>query len=148
MTRAEAAPLITGKILNIGGMMRRDADRMLQPFDLNQQQFSILFAIGREKRVNQTNMVNQMVLEKAHVSKVVKKLHRLGLIGIEPCREDRRSAWLSLTPEGDRVLRECRSLIAEWNGAWTEEMTLKELQRLLEGLTRLQEVLKKKLERP
>lgn len=144
MNTAESAPIVIGKLLNIAGMLRKEADRILEPYHLNQQQFSILFTIGRDKRVNQKDMVNQMVLEKAHVSKVVKKLHGLGLIGIEPCLEDRRSSWLSLTSEGERVLHECRGLITDWNGEWAKEMKPEELQSLLDGLDRLQGILKAK----
>lgn len=148
MHKSETAPIIIGKLLNIGGILRRKADRMLEPYHLNQQQFSILFTVGREKRVNQKQMINRMVLEKAHVSKIVKKLHALGLIAIEPCLEDRRSSWLSLTPRGEEVLHECRGLIADWNKEWTSQMPPEEMERLLEGLSMLQGILKEKQERP
>lgn len=144
MERSEIAPVIIGKLINIGGMLRKDADQILQPFNLNQQQFSILFSIGLEGRVNQKNMVTKMVLEKAHVSKVVKKLHKMDLISIEPSSEDKRSSWLSLTSRGEKVLRECRTSIAAWNEEWTAEMDIDQLHLLLDSLTLFQGVLREK----
>jgi DNA-binding MarR family transcriptional regulator len=55
--------------------------------------------------VNQKSMVNKLLLEKPHVSKVTKKLHRMGLIDVEASEEDKRSSWLSMTTSGsDRNL--------------------------------------------
>lgn len=71
-----------GKLLNIGGMLERKANRLLSPFDLNQQQFSLLFEIAQAGRVNQKTMVNRLMLEKAHVSKIIKKLSGMGLVAV------------------------------------------------------------------
>ncbi len=144
MNKVEMAPLIIGKLMNIGGMLRKKADQILMPYNLNQQQFSILFSIGREGRVNQKNMVTKMVLEKAHVSKVVKKLHSMDLISIEPCSEDKRSSWLSLTSRGEHVLRECSIGIAAWNSEWTAGMDMDQLGNFLDSLTLFQGILREK----
>jgi DNA-binding MarR family transcriptional regulator len=49
-------------------MLQRKGNQLLLPFDLNQQQFSILFSIEQKGKIKQKNMVNQLVLEKDHVS--------------------------------------------------------------------------------
>ena len=55
-------------------------------------------------------MVNRLLLEKAHVSKVVKKLQIMGLIDILPFPGDKRSALLSPTAKGQKLVDECRTI--------------------------------------
>ncbi len=144
MDKNELAPIIIGKLLNIGGMLQKRGNQLLLPFNLNQQQFSILFSIEQENKVNQKNMVNKLVLEKAHVSKVVKKLHRMGLITIEASIEDKRSSWLSITKKGRTTVRECKKCIYQWNEDWINEIDQAQLHSLLDSLSILQNVFKDK----
>lgn len=144
MNDRELAPLIIGKLLNIGGMLQRKANQMLLPFNLNQQQFSILFEIDKAGKVTQKSMVNRLLLEKAHVSKVVKKLNAMGLIHITVSSEDKRSSWLSMTEKGKHTVKECRKLFSEWNGEWMSEIDSDQLKLTLENISELQEVLKEK----
>ena len=145
MDKKELAPIIIGKLLNIGGMLQRKGNQLLLPFNLNQQQFSILFSIEQEGKVKQKNMVNKLVLEKAHVSKVVKKLFNMGLIDIEASTEDKRSSWLSITEKGKDTVEECRKSIYKWNEDWTNEIDMDQLHSLLDVLTILQNVFKSKI---
>lgn len=140
----QSAPIIIGKLLNIGGMLQRHGNRLLRPFGLNQQQFSILFEIAKAQRVNQTDMVNRLVLEKAHVSKVVKKLNEMGLIAINTSAEDRRSTWLEPTPQGEQIISKCMQLFERWNEEWIAAFDDKELNSMLKHLTQLQSVFRTK----
>lgn len=97
--------IIIGKLMNISGILQRESNRLLLPYQLNQQQISILFEIAKAKEVQQKNMVNRLLLEKAHVSKVVKKLQIMGLIDVIPLPDDNRSALLSSTEKGPCTLR-------------------------------------------
>lgn len=103
MDNLQLAPVIIGKLLNIGGMLQSQGNKILQPYGLNQQQFSIFFEIASAGRVKQKDMVYRLLLEKAHVSIVVKKLHGLDLITITASEEDKRSAWLEPTRKGKQV---------------------------------------------
>lgn len=145
MDNLNLAPIIIGKLFNIGGMLQRHANRTLMPFGLNQQQFSIFFEIGKAGNVKQKDMVNRLLLEKAHVSKVVKKLHKMKLISITASDEDKRSAWLAPTPEGKRILNKCRGIFREWHREWVDAVDDKQLTALLENLSQLQAVFEKKL---
>lgn len=145
MNKKEIAPLIIGKLLNIGGMLQKKGNQLLSPFDLNQQQFSILFSIDQEGKVNQKDMVNKLVLEKAHVSKVVKKLYKMGLIEIKASAEDKRSSWLSITKKGKDTVKECRKCLYQFNEDWTKEVNNKDLKSILDNLDIIQNVFKSKL---
>jgi DNA-binding MarR family transcriptional regulator len=145
MEEKDLAPVIIGKLLNIGGMLQRKANQLLGPFDLNQQQFSLLFEIDRAGRVNQTTMVNRLVLEKAHVSKIVKKLSAMGLINVGTAPEDKRSTWLTITPKGQETVKQCRQLIRVWNKEWAGTIDSDRLQAILDDLAVLQAIFGEKL---
>jgi DNA-binding MarR family transcriptional regulator len=140
MNKTQLAPIIIGKLLNIGGMLQRHGNRVLLPFDLNQQQFSIFFEICKARKVKQKEMVNRLLLEKAHVSKVVKKLQNMGLITITASDDDRRSAWLAPTPKGKQVLSKCMKLFEKWNQQWLADINDKQLHSILKTLSTLQTV--------
>jgi len=134
----EFPSIIIGKLMNISGILQRESNSLLLPYQLNQQQFSILFEIAKAKKVQQKNMVNRLLLEKAHVSKVVKKLHAQGLIDILPFPDDKRSALLAPTAKGQKLVDECRAIFQKWNKEWFEPFNVPELRQILDGVDQLQ----------
>jgi len=146
MDNLQIAPVIIGKLLNIGGMLQRYGNRVLMPFGLNQQQFSIFFEIAKERKVKQKEMVNRLLLEKAHVSKVVKKLHKMELVTITTSDEDKRSSWLAPTLKGKQLLSKCMQIFEKWNEEWLEAIDDKQLNSILDNLTQLQAVFEEKIQ--
>ena len=138
------ASVIVGKLMNISGILQREGNRLLAPFDLNQQQFSILFEIAKAGEVQQKNMVNRLVLEKAHVSKVVKKLQQMGLITVDTKPDDMRSSWLSVTKKGAQVVDGCRKVFQQWNCDWDTYYNADELSQILDSVEKLQYLFKEK----
>lgn len=136
--------IIIGKLMNIGGMLQRQGNQMLQPFNLNHQQFAVFFEIAKVGRVKQKEMVNRLMLEKAHVSKVVKKLHKMGLITVSKTDADKRACWLATTPQGEETLAQCTQMFREWHREWVGEIDEAEFTPLLESLTKLQSIFKDK----
>ena len=143
----EFSSIIIGKLMNISGILQRESNRLLLPYQLNQQQFSILFEIAKAKEVQQKNMVNRLLLEKAHVSKMVKKLQAMGLIDILPFPEDKRSALLSPTAKGQKLVDECRAIFQKWNREWFELFNAPELLQILDGIDKLQKAFLSKYSR-
>jgi len=134
----EFPSIIIGKLMNISGILQREGNRLLLPYQLNQQQFSILFEIAKAKEVQQKKMVNRLLLEKAHVSKVVKKLQTMGLLDIIPLPDDKRSALLSTTVKGQKLVDECRAIFQKWNKEWLEHFNAAELYQILDSVEKLQ----------
>lgn len=124
--------------MNISGILQRESNSLLLPYQLNQQQFSILFEIAKAKEVQQKSMVNRLLLEKAHVSKVVKKLQSMGFVSISPMSDDKRSALLSATEEGQKLVRECREVFADWRNDRLGEFNTQELLQILDSVEKLQ----------
>lgn len=145
MNRSEMAPIIIGKLLNIGGMLQRKGDKLLQEFNLNQQQFSILFEINLAGKIKQKDMVNRLLLEKPHVSKVVKKLQGMELITVTQTSEDKRAFWLESTAKGKEVVNKCREIFKDWNLDWASEIPENQLSDLMSNLGTLQSVFKSRI---
>ena len=144
MEKEQIPGIIIGKLMNIGGMLQRQGNKMLLPFNLNQQQFSIFFEIAKAGKVKQKEMVNRLMLEKAHVSKVVKKLQQMELITITKNDEDKRSYWLSVTGKGEKILKQCTEIFSDWNRQWICEIDETELSSIVDNLTILQNIFKEK----
>jgi DNA-binding MarR family transcriptional regulator len=134
----EYRSIIIGKLMNISGILQRETNRLLAPYQLNQQQFSILFEIAKAKEVQQKDMVNRLMLEKAHVSKVVKKLQIMGLVDVVPIPEDKRSSLLKPTATGKKLVGKCRVVFRKWNKECLEQFNSKELDQILNSVDRLQ----------
>ena len=49
LEREEIPPVIIGKLMTISGILQREGNRLLLRFQLNQQQFSILFEITKAR---------------------------------------------------------------------------------------------------
>ena len=130
--------VIIGKLMSISGILQKESNRLLLPYQLNQQQFSVLFEIARAGEVRQKNMVNRLLLEKAHVSKIVRKLQSMGLIKITPLEGDKRSAILSPTEKGFDIIRRCRTVFDEWKKEKLSQFSSEELLQILESVDRLQ----------
>ena len=144
LNQKEFHSTIIGKLMNISGILQREGNRLLLPYQLNQQQFSILFEIAKAEEVQQKNMVNRLLLERAHVSKVVRKLQTMGLIEIIPFPDDKRSALLSPTTKGQKLVDECRAIFQKWNQEWLEQFNASELHQILDGVDKLQKAFQRK----
>ena len=144
MNRDQIPGVIIGKLMNIGGMLQRHGNKMLQPYDLTHQQFSIFFEIAKIGKVRQKDIVNRLMLEKSHVSKVIKKLDKMGLIIITETEDDKRASWVTTTPKGDEVVTQCSEMFAQWHEEWVDEVDGEELATILDSLTTLQTIFSNK----
>lgn len=142
MDNNEFASIIIGKLLNISGMLQKQGNKMLATYGLNQQQYTVFYEIAKAEKVMQKDMVNRLQLEKANVSKIVKKLQQMGLITLTVQEEDKRSSWLSITSQGKEVLNNCSHMFKEWNRGWTEGISTEELTSIVDHMAKLQEIFK------
>ena len=139
--RALATSRLVGKLMNIGALIERSTNRLLLPHDLNHQQFSILYEIFRAGEVQHKDVTNRLLLERAHVSKVVKKLQSMGLVEVAPHPDDGRSFLLSVSPAGRALVADCQSLFAAQKREWFRHFETEELLQILEEVSALQQAL-------
>jgi len=97
------------------------------------------------KKVQQKDLVNRLMLARAHVSKVVSKLEEQGLISSHPCQSDKRSTIISTTKKGDLVIEECRGIFSQWRKECFNSFNSYKLTQMVECLDLIQNLFKKQL---
>jgi DNA-binding MarR family transcriptional regulator len=75
------------------------------------------------------------------MTRIVKLLEQGGLISRTPDKSDRRVAWLSATPSGERIMREGRSARVALLADWLRPLSLKDRNTLAQAANILERVL-------
>jgi DNA-binding MarR family transcriptional regulator len=100
--------------------------------------YKVFTTIVRLERVTQSALAETLVADKGQISRTVKELEDLGLIGREPDQTDRRSSILFPTPFGLERLAAARapqeSSLLEALEEWSVD-DIRTLTRLLHALT-------------
>lgn len=138
MDRTLTSTLIIGKLLNLGGTLEKEGNRVLSAWGINHQQFTVLFEIASEEVTTQKEMCNRLRLEKSHISRIIKKLIKMGLITSEACKRDKRSSYLKTTERGKKVINPCLKSLKEWNRKVFLNLSNDELETILKSLTQVQ----------
>jgi DNA-binding MarR family transcriptional regulator len=103
-------------------------------------QVSLLFQISRHRGIGVRDLAALERMSAAAMSGYVDRLERAGLVQRTPDPNDRRRHGLSVTAEGDRVLRSVKSRRTAWLAARLEGLTPEELEavdKAVEPLLRL-----------
>ncbi|MGF6173676.1 MarR family winged helix-turn-helix transcriptional regulator [Ensifer sp. 4252] len=82
----------------------RQFDDALRPLDITNGQFSVLMSLNRPAPPNMRTVALLLAMDRTTLTAALKPLERRGLVEIFADEEDRRSRWLRLTPEGERLL--------------------------------------------
>ena len=103
-------------------------------------QVSLLFQIQRNRGIGVRGLAALERISAAAMSGHVDRLERAGLVQRTPDPGDRRRHGLSVTPEGERVLRSVKSRRTAWLASRLEQLSPDELAALaaaVEPLLRL-----------
>lgn len=141
MKKREKQIQVVRDLLQIGAFLQKTGNRIAGEFGLTQQQFVVLNEIVEKGGINQKQIVGALLFEKSNVSKVVKKLHTLGLIHVASDPEDARSTMLSITMEGEGLWRECLGRMNAWSQTWLEPQNHEELEAFSRMLARLKDLI-------
>lgn len=77
----------------------------LSQYNITPPQGSILWILSRTKDVSQTEIVRALMLDKANVSALVRKLKEEGYIDVKTAENDGRKSILSLTAKGKDIVK-------------------------------------------
>lgn len=73
---------------------------------LTTRQFAVLVAVGQNRDISQTGLVQVTGIDRSTVAEIVKRLLRRGLIKRKRTRLDARAYAVRLTDEGEALMRE------------------------------------------
>lgn len=79
-------------------------DEALRPFDLTNQQFSLLMSLNRPEPPPIGPVANLLGMDRTTLTAALKPLERRGLVVVAAGEKDRRSRLLAITPEGIALL--------------------------------------------
>jgi DNA-binding MarR family transcriptional regulator len=93
-------------LLLVQSLLERRSEAYFQPFGLTGAQFNILNLLAyRDGRMNQSELVDLLLVGKSSISIVLNRMVRDGLVKREEHPTDRRHTILALTPKGRALWR-------------------------------------------
>jgi DNA-binding MarR family transcriptional regulator len=125
-------------LLRVGRELRREAREV----GVSPEQVSLLVAIKYAPGIGVGELAARERVSAAAMSKHVDRLERAGLAERKPSADDRRRVGLTLTDEGQRVLRRVRSRRTAWLASRLRGLSPDELaavEAAVEPLSRLLE---------
>jgi len=123
-------------LLQVGRELRREA----RAVGVSPEQVSLLVAIKYAPGIGLRELAARERVSPPAMTKHVDRLERDGLVARTPSAEDRRRVGVSLTEEGQRVLRRVRSRRTAWLAQRLRGLSPKELaavEAAVEPLRRL-----------
>ena len=123
-------------LLRVGRELRREAREV----GVSPEQVSLLVAIKYAPGIGVGELAARERVSAAAMSKHVDRLERAGLAERKPSADDRRRVGLTLTEEGQRVLRRVRSRRTAWLASRLRGLSADELaavEAAVEPLLRL-----------
>lgn len=114
-----------------------------QDIDLNVAAVHLLLECDKEQGLTQQDLVNRLILNKSYISKLIKKLHSLGLVSIDWDMKDKRRQCLSLTEKGKHLLNNIEEEANHRVANALSYLSKDEQQKALEGLGQYTQALKK-----
>jgi DNA-binding MarR family transcriptional regulator len=149
---ADAGSPEAGRALDLGGLeglaglhlrlaqaaVHRRFLELLAPLDATQKQVAVLWLIGANPGVSQIQLATVLAMDRATMMAIVDRLDDRGLIDRRRSTVDRRRQELALTPAGEAVLREAKTLIAEHERQIEEAVGSRHMPAFLAALKRLQ----------
>ena len=141
------APVLTLEPLAVANRLRpallriaRELRRESHALGVTGGQVSLLFQISRNRGIGVRDLATLERMSPAAMSGYVDRLERAGLVAKTQDPKDRRRQGLSVTLEGERVLRSVKSRRTAWLAARLERLPQEEVEAIdaaVEPLLRL-----------
>ncbi len=121
------------------GTVYRHFTETFADLDLTQKQVSVLWLIGDHPDIAQTDLAQRMRMDRATTMANVNRLQSRNYLVRGKSSSDGRRQTLNLTPAGRDMLQVAKSAIREHEDWLKSRFTDKEVERLIELLTRIHE---------
>src|SRR4051812_3803259 len=124
-------------LLQVGRELRREAREV----GVSPEQVSLLVAIKYTPGIGVRDLAARERVSAPAMSKHVDRLERDGLVARTPSADDRRRVGLTLTDEGQRLLRKFRSRRPAWLASRLKGLTAEQLAAVEAAIEPLSELL-------
>jgi DNA-binding MarR family transcriptional regulator len=130
--------------LRIGAYLLREGNRIAEKYGINQQQFVVLNFIGENELVSQKEICSSLLYEKSNVSKIIKRLEKIGLVEKKSSSGDLRYSHINITPKGQKVINQGIEDFNEFNTKLLGKLSDNEIEMSLKTTTMLNKLIKDK----
>ncbi|MEY2942817.1 MAG: hypothetical protein RLY97_831 [Pseudomonadota bacterium] len=121
------------------GAVYRHFTEAFQHIELTQKQVSVLWLIDDHPDIAQTDLAQRMRMDRATTMAIVNRLQERCFLLRGKSPTDGRKQTLNLTPDGQKALTAAKIAINEHENWLKRNFTEKEVQKLIEMLTRIHE---------
>ena len=133
----EIADRLRPVLLKLGRELRRE----VRDVGVSPEQVAVLVAIKYAPGIGVRELATRERVSPPAMSNHVDRLERLNLVIRTPSTDDKRRVGLTLSPEGDRVLRRVRSRRTAWLSTRLESLTPEQLRAIESAVGPLSELL-------
>ncbi|MEO9635836.1 MAG: MarR family winged helix-turn-helix transcriptional regulator [Parasphingorhabdus sp.] len=118
--------------------LQKQADRdLLKDADITTAQFGVLSAISNGENVTQKDIANVLGLNQSAITAMVRRLMNLSYVERQDSQTDGRSKTLTLTSDGQNVIKNTRSPFRKINKRIESSLSEAEIANLADYLERL-----------
>ncbi len=135
----EIANIVGFHIRLAHGATYRHFTETFADLDLTQKQVSVLWLIGDHPDIAQTDLAQRMRMDRATTMAIVNRLEARDYLVRGKSKTDGRKQTLNLTDSGQEMLTVAKSAINEHEQWLKSRFTDKEVEQLIEMLTRIHE---------
>lgn len=121
------------------GAVYRHFTETFSDLDLTQKQVSVLWLVDDHPDISQTDLAQRMRMDRATTMAIVNRLQGRGYLVRGQSKSDGRKQTLNLTDAGRKALSVAKDAIAEHERWLKSRFTDKEVETLIEMLTRIHE---------
>lgn len=104
---------------------------------LGQSHHGVLITLYKKQGISQEALRQKLNIDKANVTRSVKKLIQDGFVERRHDPNDKRSYLLYVSEKGERIRPEIESMFREWNDILLEGFTQEETDQLIGYMTRI-----------
>lgn len=104
------------------------SSRILKDWDLTNAQYDILSRIAVAKTLSQQELADQLLVTKANITQIIKRLEQLDLITKE---KDWKTNYISLTEKGKTVYEESNQVLEAFQQDYFKNLTIEEKKQFL-----------------
>ncbi|MCR8744911.1 MarR family winged helix-turn-helix transcriptional regulator [Romboutsia lituseburensis] len=105
---------------------RKYAESVLKEYDFTIANLKYLFIIERNQGINLNEIATELNIDKAMVTRGIKKLVDLGYVNKDQDENDTRAYKLSVSEKGDKILNSLRGIFKEWFDKVTHDFSEEE----------------------
>lgn len=112
-----------------------ETNKILKKWDISNAQFEVISRIAAAGTLSQQELADQLLVTKANITQLIKKLEQMDLIKKE---KEWKTNYISLTEKGETIYREANSVLEDFQKDFFKNLSIEEKKKLLHLLRKVE----------